>query len=284
MVGMAIHKIVRSAAAALVLLASQSAANAQVDRAVAEDLMRKSGLWAQIASIAPGFEAEFISAAAKARTPIAADEQGRLVKVIATAYAPAHLRSVALAVIADGLKPQEATEVAQWYLSPLGNSIARMEEASSADNGNSEAKLREGMGLFSKSSADRQAMLKQLVQVTHSPEAGAQMVVDTTLAIQQGLAAAQPSLPGPSPAEVRATLEKQRPQLLQGFAGMTAVLFARTYAKLSDDELQQYIAFLSGAAGARYTELGMDGLQQALRDGALEFGRGLPGARARANP
>jgi hypothetical protein len=284
MAGMAIHKFVRSAAVALVLLASQCAATAQVDRAAAEDLMRKSGLWEQIASIAPAFETGFIAAAAKARVPLPADEQGRLVKVIATAYAPAHLRAVALAVLADGLKPQEASEVAEWYRSPLGNSIGRMEEASSADNGGSEAKLREGMGLFSKASGERQALLKQLVQVTRSPEAGMQMVVDTTLAIQQGLAAAQPSLPGPSPAELRAALEKQRPQMLQGFAGMTAVLFARTYAKLSDDELQQYIAFLSGAAGARYTELGMEGLQRALRDGALEFGRGLPGAKARANP
>jgi len=284
MAGMEIRKFVRPAAVALVLLASQCAATAQVGRATAEDLMRKSGLWEQIGSIAPAFEAGFIAAAAKARAPIAADEQERLVKVIASAYAPAHLRSVALAVIAGGLRPEEAAQAAEWFLSPLGNSIARMEETSSADNGDPQAKLREGMGIFSNSSGQRQALLKQLVQVTHSPEAGAQLVVDTTLAIQQGLAAAQPSLPTLAPAELLAALEKQRPQLMQGFAGMTAALFARTYAKLSDDELQQYIAFLSGASGARYTELGLEGMQQALRDGALELGRGLPGAKARANP
>jgi hypothetical protein len=284
MSGMAFHRGARALAAAAMLLAFQCSATAQVDRAVAEDLMHKSGTWEQLGSIAPQALAGFKAAAAQARSPAPADEQERVAKVIGAAYAPALLRSVAASVIAQGLKPEDAAVVADWYRSTLGDAIARLEEASSASPEAPEVRLHAGMDVFAKASPERQALLKRLVQVTHAAEGQTQLVIDSTVAIQQGLAAAQPSLPAPATSEVRAAFEKQRPKMQQGFAGLSAALFAGTYAKISNEELAEYIAFLSEGAGAHYAELDLQALSQAMRAAGLELGRAMPGTKARANP
>ena len=90
----------------------------------------------------------------------------------------------------------------------------------------------------------KRALLQEMSAVMRAPELVTTIMINTTLAIQQGIASVSPGTPGPSRQELRAMMEAQRPQMLQAFGVLMLATFASTYTSISVDQLRQYVTFL----------------------------------------
>jgi hypothetical protein len=278
-----ISKKFRTAALALLVSAFHLAAGAQVSRDVAEDLMHKSGLWEQLGSIDQQLEFALASDAKKDGKGLSPAERDRLGRAFKSAYAPAHLRLTAMTAFAKEINPGQVESITAWYDSPEGVLITKVEESGSASQRRPGDVMKEGAEIFSHASADRQSLLKRLMEVTHATETTAAIVINTAIGVQQGLAAAQPSRAGPSIADVRAALEKQRPQLMQALANVALTSFSVMYSSVSDESLEKYIAFLASPAGADFTMLGLRALEAAFVEAARDLGREISAAKDNAN-
>lgn len=184
------------------LLLQAQVAGAQTNAATAETLMRQSGLWNQLAGVAPQVRAGLMASLAQAR------------------------------------------------VNPSASEVERMNE---------------------------------LVAVTRSAEAMVQLTIDTTLAAQSGARSAAPDVQGPSPNELRALLDAQKPQMLKAYEGLTLASSAKVYATLPTETLRQYVAFLKSDAGRHFNDVGMRALGAAMVDASAELGRRLPASKDQSN-
>jgi hypothetical protein len=268
---------------ALALLLASAIASAQTDAATAETLMRKSGLWQQLAGVAPQMKQAMVNAIARgARTPSAAERE-RLVRAVDLAYAPERLRRSVLGSIGNGLQGGHVVVLLAWLDSPKGMAITRMEEQASTQSQDSGQKLREGTALLQKLSAERRTLLEQVVKVTKAAEMTTSMVINSSIAVQAGQASVSRGAPGLSSRELRAELDKQRPQMQQGFSVMMLAYVAKTYATLSDADLQSYTTFLQSEPGQSFNELAMRAVDAALVEAATDFGRRIPATKDASN-
>lgn len=260
-----------------VLLAAASFAHAEIDRPAAESLARKSGLWEQLAGVAPQVEAGIQQTLAQGGMSPAESERARVTQVIRSAYAPERLRSVSTGVIAARMQPQHLQALRQWFDSPQGQAVTRAEEASGmADPA---VVMQDGITLLRAMPAERRKLMEDLLAATRAAEAMVQITISTAVAAQVGAASTMPSGPAPSAAEVRGVLEAQRPEMLEAFNGMMLATFAHTYAKLPSQQLRQYVAFIRTPAGTQFNAAAMEAMAAALTDAAAEMGRRLPGTR-----
>ncbi len=134
------HRSCRRSGVAAALLLGQAAATAAIAPEAAQDLMKKSGLWGQLDSLAGqvrGFMSSAVPdgdanvAATKTHMPACAD----------TADA---MRATAVDAVAGALQPSDVAPLMAWYDSPLGRRVAGMEEASTAQVIDPQERLRRG--------------------------------------------------------------------------------------------------------------------------------------------
>lgn len=265
------------------LLAVATLAHAEIDRPAAESLVRKSGLWEQFGGMGPQVEAGMQQALTQAGVAPAASELARIKRVVQAAYAPERMRSVSTGVIAARMQAQHLNALARWFDSPLGQAVTRAEEAASAASADPEAALKEGVALLKSMPAERRKLLEDLLAVTKAADALVQITISTTIAAQLGAASARPGAPAVSAVEIRALLERQRPQMLQAFSAMMLASFAQVYATIPSPQLRQYVSFIRTPAGTEFNEAALEALEAALTDAAAEMGRRLPGTRDGSN-
>lgn len=265
-----------------VLLLGAGGAHAQVDRATAESLMKKSGMWEQLGSIALQADASLAGVMRQSGEQPSAEEVARISRVIRDAYSADRLRSVSVALIAKKLQARHVSELQRWFDSPLGQQISRLEEQASADSSDPQQQMQQGMALLEQQPPARRQLLQELLVETQVVEAMTQITINTSLAAYSGAASVIPQAPTMSARELKAALEAQRPRLAQGFTAMALAGFAKTYDTLSTDHLQRYVAFMKSAAGHHYNALGIEALDAALIEAAAELGRKLPSTRDQA--
>lgn len=269
---------------ALLLAAGMlGSALAQTSAATAEALMRKSGLWNQLEHVAPQVRAGLTEAFAQDGAGLQPSELARLARSVDAAYAPAQLRAVARATIARQARAGDVPTLLAWYGSATGVEVTRLEEAAAADTRELTDVVRQGLALLESLPEERGTLIRELVDVTRAAEALTTMTINTTVAIQSGVAAASPDAAGPSADALRTLLETQRDRINRSFAGVALGTTTLTYAELSDAELQRYVEFLKTAAGRRFTDVSMRALDAALARAAGELGRAIPASRDGAN-
>lgn len=265
------------------MLFAAGAAQAQVDKATAESLLRKSGLWEQLASIPVQAEAGLADVFAKSGAKPSAAETDRVSRAIRTAYSATRLRSVALEIVSTRLNAQHVAELQRWYDSRIGQDVTRIEEQASAETGDPQAKMQQGFRLLERSPPARRQLLQDLLRETRAAELMTQMTINTSLAALRGLSSVMPEAPAVSLKELNARLETQRPQMMQTFSAVMLAGFARVYVSLPEDQLQQYVRFLASRAGNHYTAVCMEALEAGLMEAAADFGRRLPSTKDQAN-
>jgi len=261
------------------LLAAATLAHAGIDRATAEGLVHKSGLWEQLGGVAPQVEAGLRQAIKRASATPSESETARMARVIQTAYAADRLRSASTAVIAARVQPEHLEALRAWFDSPLGAAVTRAEEATFAGDHQAEVARKEGMQLLAPMPIERRQLLQDLMIATHAAEGMTQIAISTTLAVQLGAAGAMQAGPLPSEARARAALQRQRPQMLKAFTALALASFARTYAAISSDDLRAYVAFARSPAGAAFNDASLHALEAALTGAATDMGQHLPAAR-----
>lgn len=269
--------------ALLLALVLTPAARAETDAATAESLMRRSGLWEQLAGIGPQARAGVLDSVARSGAQPSATEIDRLARAADAAFGAERLRGTARATIERGLQAQHLPALLRWYGSPPGLAMTRLEEASASDPRDPSALVEAGTVLLQRMPEDRRLLLAELVQVTQAPEAMVRLVIGTSLAAYRGAASVTPGAPGLSLAELRALLESQRPQMLRTYAAVMLAGVALTYEAAPLGELAAYLDFLKSEAGRHFTELGNAAVDAAMVDASTEFGRRLPGSRDQAN-
>lgn len=261
------------------LLAAATLARAGIDRPAAESLVRKSGIWEQVANLAPQVEAEVLQGFAEAGVEPADSEKARINRAVETAYAPDRLRDTCTTVVAEELEASHLEALRRWFDSPDGQAIARAEEASSQGEDDPRVAMQEGLGLLKQMPAQRRKLLEDLMKATRAAEAMVQLSIGTAVAVQLGASSAQPEAPAPSADQLKEMLESQRPQMIEASTAVTLALFARTYAPVSTERLRRYLAFVRTPAGTRFNDVSFDAVDAALTDAAREMGRRLPGTR-----
>lgn len=259
-------------------------ASAEVDKATAESLMRKSGLWEQLDSIAAQIEAGLPQIFAQSGQKPGADELDRVSRAIRESYAAKRLRQVGVDLISQKLGGKHVAALQRWFDSSIGQTVTRLEEQASADTADPQAQMRQGVALLKNSPPARRRLLEELVKESRAAEAAVQITINGALAAMRGVASVSPNAPGMmSAAELRAALEAQRSQMLQGFSAMTLAGFAKAYEQLPTDSLQSYVTFLKSEAGSHFNDLGIEALDAALTEAAAEFGRRAPSTKDKAN-
>lgn len=274
-------KTFRALAGGVLFLLANAGAWAQIDAQAAEALMKKSGLWQQLAEIPAQMQASVQEIAATSEKKLSATQIARLQQAAAAAYAAERLQSTTRGLIAARLEPKHLPALDAWLDSGLGQKIRRLEEAAAADPRDTQAKLQDGVARLQGLDAARRTLLTEFVAATRSAEALTNFSIDTLVAMRQGLSSVTTDETGPSPQDLRAALQAQRPQMLETYAMVSTALSALHYASLPDDELAQYLVVLKSEAGRRYTDVSAQALTDALVDSALEFGRWLKGTQDR---
>ena len=259
------------------------AGHAETDVQTAEVLMRKSGLWQQLAGLAPQIRAGFLAAASQSKASLSPTESARVTKILDDAYSPDRLRAASLAVLAKELDPRRVPALDRWFAESLGQRITKLEEAASNDPSSPEEQILKGSNLLKSLPESRRAVIAELVKVTRSAELMADLTIETALAVGVGAASVSPGLPSISSKELRMAFEAQRPQMLVAFHAMTMGGFSLAYTTLSTDELKNYIRFLKSDAGSHFNASSSKAFGAALKAGATELGRRLPGTKDGAN-
>lgn len=257
--------------------------HAQIDSATTESLLRKSGLWEQLGSIAEQAEAGLPGVFAQSGMKPSAAELARISRIIRESYSATRLREVSMGVISGKLSAGHVPELQRWFDSAIGQTVTKLEEQASADLGDPQEQLRQGAALLQKSPPARRKLLEEILKETRSAEVMTQITINTSLAALRGVASVSPQPPTMSQGELKAALEAQRPQMMQGFSAMALASFARTYASLPTEQLRRYVAFLKSGAGRQYNDLGIEALDAALTEAAAELGRKLPGTKDQAH-
>lgn len=245
-------------------------AHAQVSPAIAEQLVRKSGMWEQLDGLATQIKQGFAAGLHQAgKAPDQADI-GRIHAVIDTAYAAPRLRNVGLATVAAELDDRHVQPLQHWFDSATGKTITRLEEASASREVDAMTFLREGQALLQTMPEGRRALLTELAAVTRTNEAMVDILISATLAMQGGMMGIQPGQ-SHSREALQSQLEAQRPQMLAAYSAVSMAGFAKVYATLPDDQLAQYVAFFKTDAGRHFNDVVLEGLQRALTSATTEF-------------
>lgn len=251
---------------------------AQVDPGSAERLLRKSGLWVQLESVAAQVKDGLVEGAAQSGRAPAPAEAERLQAAATAAFAVERLRGVALRLVSQELDSAHLKALFAWYDAPTGVLMTRLEEQSAADKRETEVVMADGTARLQAMSAERRGHIDALVQASGSVDSALSMTLNTVAGVRQGLASVMPPGEAPSPEATRALLAEQLPRLRPAYEQLLRAITAVAYASASDAQLVEYVAFLRTPAGQHLNDVMQRVLDAAFLDGATELGRRLAAA------
>ena len=275
---MTICVVWRAAACAAMVALSLLAppAGAQVSEAVAERVMRDSGLWAQLADIGPHLKQGFEDLARKPPPEIGPDGPmvlQRLATVTDDAFGPLALRLAVRREVAQRLVPAKMPALEGWLASPLGRKVTAMEVAKSAERGEEATFMQAGERQLAAASPERRSLLQVFVETSRSAEAASGAMLNLMIALQTGPARAMGRVDVPSLQAMREQMEPQRRQMQLEMAPVMLSLAADMYADLPDGELRSYLAFQASEAGRHLTDVVIRAQDAAVAQAAEELVR-----------
>lgn len=271
----------RLAGVAFALLAAQAAAMAAVPVETAQDLAKKSGLWAQMDSLGQQVRTGMATSLAKGADAPADAGKARMLACADTAYGTDALRATAIGAVAGALQPADVPPLLAWYDSDIGGRIAGMEQASTARVADPQERLRLGGAAFAKASDARKASLQAILSETRSVDIMADTVIEMATAVRTGMANASAATPD-AMAQIRSELEAKRPQLVARYSEIALPAYAFAYDGLDDADLKRYADYLAGPAAKAYSDGAVRGVARALSDGSVKLARCLKDAGAKS--
>lgn len=265
---------IRQASICLALWCLHGLAFAQVPANTAEALMRKSGIWSQLADVATQVKAGLGQASQDGSLP--PEEVQRLERIADDAFAAARLRESVLQTLSRNVTQEQSVDALKWFDSAEGRQITAMEEAFSTNFDDMNRVMSDGNKALAKASTKRHSLLSQTVKASKAGEAMATMEINVTVGILQGLASAMPHSGQGNTADLRMSFEAKRPQMVAANGGVALTISALTYQSASDKTLEQYVKFLSSKSGAALTASMMDAMDQSLSNAAKRLGSAIP--------
>ena len=271
----------RPSAVALALVFAQAAAMAAIAPDVAQDLMKKSGLWGQLDSLGGQVRGGMANAVPNTGDPQAEATKARMLACADAAYSADATRTTAVDAVSGALQATDVSTLTAWYDSPLGRKVAGMEEASTAQVIDPQERLRRGSAALETASATRKASLQAILAETRSVDIMADTVIEMAIAVRTGMASADPAMTPNALADVKAELSGKRPLLVQRYTQLALPAYAFAYASLGDDDLKRYADYLAAPAAKAYNDGAVRGVARALTDGSVRLGHCLKDAAAK---
>lgn len=272
---------------ALAFLALAAAARAEApDAAGVDELMRKSGLAAQVAGAHEEIKAGAREASAgdsrNGAPALSALDMSRFEAAADKAFAPQAMHATVAAELSRRLSSGDVAELVAWLDSDLGARITREEEEASSPQEaiQDPAQARERLA---KVTPARLKALERLVDAVGADQHNFEIAAQMTAAMVYAMAAVQSSDPESAAEAVRARMEARRNVMMGYYRQMALAYAARAYRDFSDAELERYIAFNRMPAAKRFNEASTHGFERALVAGCLELGRYL-GREAQRDP
>ncbi len=276
------HTLVVISRCFALLLLGTGLANAQVDRAIAERVLQKSGTLAQVDAVPAQFKGNFEQGLREQRdTPFTRDEINRFLALAERTFTSKALGATIIATVADQLNTDHGAILEAWYDGATGKRILAVEAA--AAKADPAVTVREGSALFGKLSESRRELLKELLAASRAADFVADLSIDmavtaahaTAAVTSAGSAIANTRTAQPSLKELRESAAKDRSQVVTSMNELLLVVYAKTYESLSDDELRVYVTALTSAAGKQFTEAVIVAFNRALFASASELGKAI---------
>ncbi len=162
------------------------------------------------------------------------------------------------------LTEQELLSVLEWLNSPLGKKITQME----IDIMSSEAYKDMQSQLLSLQEkyrgSERERLFQRFDKATNATEASLETAIAVQLTLASAMSASSNNPQMPSYEELKQSIESNR-FMMRGVIGQQVFAnYLYTYQKLTDDELEAYINFVSTPAGNHYSLVVNEAVKNAL--------------------
>ncbi len=236
----------------------------QVSPDIAEQLMRKSGLWAQLGTLGPQMRQGLEQGLSEAGAAVPDAARQRLLAEAVATFTAEHLQATARRELAEAVRPVHVAALTAWFDSPAGQAVARAEAAAAADERDPEVVIRQGAVLMAAAAPGRRELIARVVEAAGAARALTDVVTEIAVASRAAVLRAVPAAPLSSAQTLRAELDAQRPQMLEGFRAAAFALFAVTYKDLPDEQLQAYVRMMGTSAGEHFNDAGENAFQAAM--------------------
>ena len=262
--------------AVALLAAAATAAHAQGRRT--EELMRKSGLWDQVAQMHAQMRVGVMLARDDARqrgSPMLDDASfARLNGAIDRAFARDVLRETVALQMEELLAAADEAEVLRWLSSELGARFTRWEvEAGTVAE---PKRAEESAKLVAALTPARRAKYVRLGQALDAGNTVVTLTIGVTTAIVYGIALVTPGTDADVAANgIRSRMESQRPAMVQQFAERSVQTYSYVYRNATDAQVEAYVRFVETPAARRYHAAGVKALDDAISQAAILMGKDL---------
>ena len=191
--------------------------------------------------------------------------------VVSNSFSAADIEQQIVTDMQEQLTDDQLEAVHDWYETPLARKISAAEIAASAPSAWQEIQAR-APALNKEYQGTRKAeMYDRFDRAARATESA----VDTTIAVQLGLATAMAAF-GSDPVnydELRQEIESQRTRL-RGIVGQQVYdSYLYTYEDIGAQEMDLYLGFLESPAGAAFSRVVTNSIQQAITDPVESVGR-----------
>jgi hypothetical protein len=194
--------------------------------------------------------------------------------VVRNAFRAADMQSQLVSDLSSSMSDEQLEIVGDWYQTPLAQKVSRAEvEASGPQTWQTIESGAPGLQARFKGS-ERAALFSRYDRAARATESA----VDTTVAVQLGLATAVAAFQGSGEsgfAALKQTIETQRDQTRALIAQQVYDMYLYTYQDLSVDELKDYIGFLETDAGESFTRVVTASIQGSITRPVEAVGRQL---------
>ncbi|KPP99957.1 DUF2059 domain-containing protein [Marinobacter sp. HL-58] len=194
--------------------------------------------------------------------------------VVSNAFSPEEIRAQVVEDLDQGLDDQQLNSVLSWYETPLAEKISRMEVAASRPAAWKQVEAA-AAGLQEKyEGSERETLFERFDRAARATES----TVDTTVAVQLGLASAMAAFNGNKGAsfeQLQQKIESQRGMLRGMVAQQVYTGYLYTYQQLSNSELKDYIEFLESDAGSAFTRVVTNSIQRSITEPVESVGSQL---------
>lgn len=194
--------------------------------------------------------------------------------IVSNAFSVAEIRAQMIEDLDQGLSDQQLNSVLDWYNTPLAEKITQAEIAASRPSVWKEVEAEAAQLQKKYKGSERAKLFDRFDMAARATESA----VDTTVAVQLGLASAMAAFDGskgPTFEQLQQKIEAQRPMLRGMVAQQVYAGYLYTYQDLTTSELKDYIGFLESDAGSAFTRVATDSIQRSITEPVESVGNQL---------
>lgn len=191
--------------------------------------------------------------------------------IVSSSFSAADIEQQIIADLEKGLTEPQLQAVHDWYETPVARKISAAEIAASAPSAWQEIQASAAELNSQYKGTRRAAMFDRFDRAARATESA----VDTTIAVQLGLATAMTAFSSDSVnyEQLRQRIESQR-SMLRGVVGQQVYdSYLYTYQSIGAQEMDLYLEFLESPAGAAFSKVVTNSIQQAITEPVESIGK-----------